>query len=226
MRKMNREGPAPLGTLAEPPALLADQFERLARDGASVLDCRSPEAFAAHIPGAINVGLGSSFPTWAGTALPGGASIVLVIDSDRDLWEACWQLLRIGYDLPKGWLSGGMMAWRTAAKPMEILPQWTVRELEERLRRDPRLLVIDVRQPGEWSAGHIEGALHISGGELPARLNEVPKDRPVATVCGSGYRSSVSASLLLKEGHSDVSNVLGGMSAWKAAGLPVKKEER
>ena len=224
MRKMNQEGPPPLGTLAEPPALLADEFERMAKDGASILDCRSPEAFSAHIPGAINVGLGSSFPTWAGTALPGGASIILVIDNDRDLWEASWQLLRIGYDLPKGWLSGGMMAWRTAAKPIEILPQWTVRQLEERLRENPKLLVVDVRQPGEWSAGHIDGALHISGGELPSRIEEVPKDRPVATICGSGYRSSVSASLLLQHGHRDVTNVLGGMSAWKAAGFPINKD--
>jgi hydroxyacylglutathione hydrolase len=226
MRKMNQQGPAPLGTLAEPPALLADEFEHLAKTGATVLDCRSPEAFAAHIPEAINVGLGASFPIWAGTALPGAASIILVIDSERDLWEACWQLLRIGYDLPKGWLSGGMMEWRIAAKAIAILPQWTVRQLEKRLSQEPKLLVIDVRQPGEWSAGHIEGALHITGAELPNRINEVPKDRPIATICGSGYRSSVSASLLLKHGHPDVTNVLGGMSAWKAAGLPVAKDHQ
>jgi hydroxyacylglutathione hydrolase len=129
--------------------------------------------------------------------------------------------LRIGYDLPKGWLSGGMMAWRTAAKPIEMLPQWTVRQLQEQLSRRSELLVIDVRQPGEWNAGHIDGALHISGAELPGRITEVPRDRPVATLCGSGYRSSVSASLLLKESYTDVTNVLGGMSAWKAAGFPL-----
>jgi hydroxyacylglutathione hydrolase len=223
---MNRQGPAALGTLAEPPALVPEEFERVATHGASILDCRSPEAFAAHIPGAINVGLGTSFPTWAGTALPGEAPIILVIESERDVWEACRHLLRIGYDLPKGWLSGGMMAWRTAAKPVEILPQWTVRQLEERLRREPKLLVLDVRQPGEWSAGHIEAAMHITGAELPGRIDEVPKDRPVATLCGSGYRSSVSASLLVKHGHPDVANVLGGMSAWKAGGFPGAKNNR
>jgi hydroxyacylglutathione hydrolase len=148
MRKMNQQGPALLGTLAESPALPADEFERLASEDAKILDCRSPEAFAAHIPGAINVGLGSSFATWAGTALPGGASIVLVLDSKRDLWEVCWQLLRIGYDLPKGWLSGGMMAWRTAARPLEILPQSTVWDLHRRMEENPQLLILDVRQPG------------------------------------------------------------------------------
>jgi hydroxyacylglutathione hydrolase len=223
MRKMNQQGPAPLGTLAEPPALPPDEFQRLSAGGAKILDCRSPEAFAAHIPGAINVGLGSSFPTWAGTALPGGASIILVLENKRDLWEVCWQLLRIGYDLPKGWLSGGMMESRTAAKPLEILLQWTVWDLQQQLERNPQLVILDVRQPGEWNAGHIESATHITGAELPRRIDEVPKDRPVATICGSGFRSSVSASLLLHHGHRQVYNVLGGMTAWKAAGLPVSQ---
>jgi len=80
---------------------------------------------------------------------------------------------------------------------------------------------LDVRQPGEWNAGHIEGAMHITGAELPRRIDEVPKDRPVATICGSGFRSSVSASLLMHHGHKQVANVLGGMTAWKAAGMPV-----
>jgi hydroxyacylglutathione hydrolase len=223
MRKLNRQGPSLLGDLGEPPALLAALFERLANDGAIILDCRSPEAFATHIPGAINVGLDSSFATWAGTALPEGKSIILVLDKSRDLWEVCWQLLRVGYDLPKGWLSGGMRAWRMAAKPLETLPQWTVWQLHERLEKNPNLLVLDVRQPAEWKAGHIEGALHITGAELPSRMNDVPKDRPIASICGSGYRSSVSASLLMKHGHRQVINVLGGMSAWKAAALPLSQ---
>ena len=221
MRKINQQGPAPVGTLAEPPALLAGEFEGLFNEGAIILDCRSPEAFAAHIPGAINVGFGSSFATWAGTAVPDGKPIILVLESKHDLWEVCWQLLRIGYGLPKGWLSGGMMAWRTAAKPLAMLPQWTVWQLHERLEKDRELTVLDVRQPGEWNAGGIAGALHITGAELPGRIGEVPKDRPVATICGSGYRSSVSASLLLHYSHRQVVNVLGGMTAWKAADLPI-----
>jgi hydroxyacylglutathione hydrolase len=224
MRKMNRQGPPVLGVLAEPPAMQPEEFDRRRNTGATMLDCRSPEAFAAHIPGAINVGIGSSFATWAGTALPEATPIILVLENERDLWEVCWQLLRIGYDLPVGWLAGGMMAWRTTAQPIETLSQWTVWQLHDRLTKDPELMVLDVRQPGEWNAGHIEGALHITGAELPDRLNEVPKDRQVATICGSGYRSSVAASLLLRHGHKQVDNVIGGMTAWKAAGLPVIRE--
>ncbi len=119
-------------------------------------------------------------------------------------------------------LAGGMLAWRTAALPIRIMPEWTVWDLETKMK-DRHVLVLDVRQPNEWSAGHIEGAMHLSGAELPKRAQEVPKNRPVAVMCGSGYRSSVSASLLLHEGHPDGTNVLGGMAAWKKAGLPVTK---
>jgi hydroxyacylglutathione hydrolase len=224
MRKMNREGPPVLGVLPEPAALQPGEFDQRRRSGATVLDCRSAEAFAAHIPGALNVGVGSSFATWAGTVLPEATPIVLVLENQRDLWEVCWPLLRIGYDLPEGWLAGGMMAWRTAAQSIETLSQLTVWQLHDQLKQSPELIVLDVRQPGEWKAAHIEGALHITGAELPRRINELAKDRPVAAICGSGYRSSVAASLLLHHGYKQVANVLGGMTAWKAAGLLVSRE--
>ena len=76
------------------------------------------------------------------------------------------------------------------------------------------------------SGGHIDGATFITGGELPQRLDDVTRTgRPLAVVCGSGYRSSVSASLLGARTDLDVLNVLGGMSAWKAAGYPLTADE-
>lgn len=220
MRRMNTDGPEPLGVLADPPPLRVTEFDHLRQQGAMVLDCRSPEAFANHIPGALNVGIGSSFATWAGTVLPPDKPLLLVLEKPDDLWDVCWQLLRIGYDLPKGWLAGGMQAWRTAAKDIECLPQWTVRDLQQARQQDRNLLVLDVRQPGEWSAGHIPDAIHITGAALPKRFGELPRDKPIAAICGSGYRSSVSASLLEHHGFQRVYNVLGGMAAWKNAELP------
>jgi len=84
------------------------------------------------------------------------------------------------------------------------------------------LFILDVRQPAEWHAGHVPGAHHISGGDLPGRLDDVPKDKPVAVYCGSGYRSSVAASLLRRSGHRYVSNVIGGFTAREARQLPVE----
>ena len=219
MRQLNQVGPSQLGVLPEPPALRPEAFEQLQRAGAVVLDCRQLEAFAVHIPGALNVGLGPSFATWAGTVLPAEAAILLVLEDPGEVWEACWQLLRIGYDLPKGWLAGGMLAWRTAGKALAHLPQWTVWDLQQHLEQDRDLTVLDVRQPQEWSEGHIAEALFITGAELPGRNEEVPRDRLVAVICGSGYRSSAMASLLQHCGHRKVVNILGGMQGWQAAGL-------
>ena len=223
MRKMNTQGPPPLGVLADPPPLGVDAFERMRRDGAVVLDCRSPEAFSAHIPGALNVGVGSSFPTWAGSVLPDDAPFILVLERPDDLWQVCWELLRIGYELPKGWLAGGMLAWRTAGMPIDVLPQWTIWQLRRNLERDRDLIVLDGRQPAEWTAGHIAKALHISGAQITRRADEIPKERPVAVICGSGFRSSVAASVLKRRGHKEVFNVLGGMTGWQAEELPVTR---
>lgn len=223
MRDRNLQGVEVLGELGEPPALSVSEFDGERRAGTIVLDTRAPEAFGGgHIPGALNVGLGPAFATWAGTVLPEGTRVLLVLDRPGDLPEASWQLLRIGYPQPAGWLRGGMAAWRTAHRPLETTPQITVDELNERLDRG-EVHLLDVRQPDEWTAGHVPGATYITGAELPRRLSEVPDDKPVAVTCGSGYRSSVAASLLAKEGRTAVANVLGGMTAWKQADLPLEK---
>ena len=223
MRAQNLAGVAELGPLGEPPALTVTEFARAQDGGALVLDTRSPEAFGgAHVPGALNVGLGSAFATWAGTVLPEQAAVLLVLDRPEDLWEASWQLLRIGYPLPRGWLRGGMTVWRTDARPVEAIPQITVHELKTRLDRD-EIDLLDVRQPAEWHAGHVVGARWITGAELPARVDEVPDERPVAVTCGSGYRSAVAASLLAHRGLRNVLNVSGGMSAWNSAGYATEQ---
>jgi hydroxyacylglutathione hydrolase len=222
MRRLNQQGPPVLGVLGEPPALRVEGFARAAAAGAVVVDCRSPEAFGSgHVPGALNVGVGNSFPTWAGSVVPADAPLLLALETPADLWDVCWSLLRIGYDLPKGWLAGGMYAWRTSGREIAALPQWIAPELRRQLERDRNLVVLDVRQPQEWRSGHIAGARHITGAQLAERAGELPGDRPIAVVCSSGYRSSVAASLLLRRGHSTVANVLGGMTAWQQAGFPV-----
>lgn len=207
-----------LGVLPEPPALPAAEFDRARREHrAVVLDARAPEAFGVgHVPGALSLGLGPSFSTWAGRLLPADARILLVLDDPADLWEATWQLLRIGYDPPAGWLAGGMQAWRTSGRPVDYLPQLTPAEL----RTEPEsgsVRVLDVRQPSGWAAGHIDGAIHITGAELPERQGELgtagQSEVPLAVVCGSGYRSTAAASLLAAQGNGQVFNVVGKLCA-------------
>lgn len=219
MRSQNADGPALVGQVDSPPALGPDSVAALTDDGAIVLDARSPEAFAGgHIPGALNVGLGSSFATWAGSALPDGAEVVLVLDDVSGLMDATWQLLRIGYPRPRGALAGGMQAWRTSGREVATLPTVSVHDLGDY----DDFQVLDVRQPSEWAGGVAAGAQLITGAEIVERLSEVPTDRDVVVACGSGYRSSVAASVLQRHGHRRVANLLGGMTAWANAGRPTE----
>jgi rhodanese-related sulfurtransferase len=101
------------------------------------------------------------------------------------------------------------------AKPYE-----EIHALEARSRMDAGAILVDVREPAEWAAGHAEGARHIPLAQLGQRQRELPVGRPVITVCRSGARSARAATLLAGQGR-DASNLDGGMRAWAAAGLPV-----
>jgi rhodanese-related sulfurtransferase len=81
-------------------------------------------------------------------------------------------------------------------------------------------VALDVREADEWQAGRIAGALHIPLGELNARQDEIPRDRPIVAVCRSGSRSSAITEALIRAGY-EAENLAGGMQAWQAAGLPL-----
>ncbi len=107
-------------------------------------------------------------------------------------------------------------AVRAAAKPYpaEISPA------EGLAKRDQGAFILDVRQPEEWADYHVPGSTLIPLGELPARVNEVPRDREVVVVCRSGNRSQAGRDILLKVGFEQVTSLKGGLSQWKAAGYP------
>lgn len=90
------------------------------------------------------------------------------------------------------------------------------REVAERLGGEEPPVLVDVRERWEWAVGSLEdrGALLIPLGELPDRMAEVPRDRPVVCVCRSGVRSLAAAHRLLEAGHARVYNLRGGMLAW------------
>lgn len=84
-------------------------------------------------------------------------------------------------------------------------------------------VVLDVRETGEWDAGHITGARHIALAQLDKRLSELEKfkERPVIVCCASGNRSSSACGSLRRAGFQKVFNLAGGLGAWRDAGLPV-----
>jgi rhodanese-related sulfurtransferase len=91
---------------------------------------------------------------------------------------------------------------------------------ETRQLLDAGAVLVDVREPDEWEAGHAPDATWIPMGEISARHGELANDRPVLVVCRSGARSARVTTELLGAGF-DATNVAGGMQAWEAAGLPV-----
>lgn len=85
---------------------------------------------------------------------------------------------------------------------------------------DPQTHVIDVREMGEYTAGHVPGANWIPMATIPLRVSEIPGDRNVYVICQSGGRSAQVVAWLARNGIA-VTNVLGGTGAWVTAGLPV-----
>ena len=214
----NRAGAPALVSGRRPPPLGAADLERLSRQGV-VVDTRRMEEFAkGHIPGALFIGLQGSFAPWAGTLLPHDRPIALVVEDERRLDEAVVRLARVGLDEVAGYLDGGMFSWRRQLRPTPGLRGITVEALRPRLGD---FTVVDVRRPPEFAAGHIPGALSMPLDQLASLASSLERDRPLALVCGTGYRSTIGASLLARSGFGAVVNVVGGMRAWPAqAALP------
>jgi rhodanese-related sulfurtransferase len=83
---------------------------------------------------------------------------------------------------------------------------------------------VDVRAPGERKQKRIAGSVAIPLNHLEERLAELPAGRPVVVYCAGGYRSSIAASLLQRQGLTDVSEIAGGIAAWEAAKLPIEAD--
>ncbi|MBL4702629.1 MAG: MBL fold metallo-hydrolase [Phycisphaeraceae bacterium] len=222
MKKVNSGMPKILGTnLPGQRRFTAKEVYAHACEDCLIVDVRSKEAFAgAHIPGSINIPLGANLPVWAGWVLPYDTPTLIVLDNPDDMKEVVTHLIRVGFDEIQGYLEDGIESWENHGYDTSTLKTISVKTLSTLL--DDKPFILDVRTEREWNSGHIKGAHHIHGGLLQDRIDEVPKDRPVVVVCGSGYRGSIAASFLKRAGYEDVSNLLGGMSAWKAAGNQFK----
>ena len=197
------------------------QLLAIVDDGAQLLDTRDAAEFeGAHLEGALNIGLGGSFATWCGTLLDPERPVVVIAEPQREL-EAATRLGRIGFDTVAGYLVGGMQELEDAPQLVGRIERITAGSLAEQLDSAQPPVVIDVRNPGEWGASHIEGAVNVPLSQLAGRVDELARDRKLIVYCASGYRSAVAVSLLRREGLTEVANLVGGLGAWEAAKLAV-----
>lgn len=219
MKKLNQDGPPLLGLVngyRGPAAISASAAAAGIKNGAIMIDLRGTQSFAERHPlGALNLPHGSKVGYWAGFVLPADARLVLLAADERQAQDAARQLIRVGVSRIDGYLAGGMHAWDAAALPTAAIGITTAQALHGAVDHGVSPLIVDVRTTREWNSGHIDSAMHIPLGELSARASEIPRTRPVATICEGGYRSALAASLLARAGLDDVATVTGGMAAWR-----------
>lgn len=85
------------------------------------------------------------------------------------------------------------------------------------------VIVLDVREPFEYEAGHIPGVTLIPMGEVPQRLSEIPTDKTVIVTCRTGNRSAQVTDYLRQQGYDNVHNMNGGIVDWEAAGYEIEQ---
>ena len=221
---INRSGARDLSELPPPRALAPEVVAGLMLENHVLLDVRPAADFGpAHLPGSINIGLGGQFASWAGSLIPLTASIIVIADTGAQVDESVVRLARVGIENVKGYLSGGVAAWREAGLSLTTIPQISVAELKDRIGKGD-LQIIDVRRPAEYNSGHVPRAVHAPLSSLDEELVKLSLNpcKPTAVICAGGYRSSAATSLIELHGFTNLLNVTGGTVAWIDAGYPVE----
>ncbi len=224
MEEYNLNGPPLLSKLAYPEPFSLQEFEEKMQESFVVaMDTRMPYAFAgSHISNSLSMWLGgtSVYPGWL---LETRQYLVFVHERPSDIDIVARRLRRLGFDNMCGYLCGGMNEWQEAGKPLSRSGTISALELKTRLNKD-EVSLLDVREPSEWrEEGTVEGAMRIFFADLPEKADILSRDKPIAVTCSVGNRASTAVSILQRADFSNVSNVLGGMTAWTNLGYSTKK---
>ena len=219
--EINRGGAPALSELPELKAVSPAELKSLIEDGVIALDLRPGDQFAAgHVPGSVNIPLSGQFASWAGSILGLSSQPVLIADSPEQLSEARLRMARVGIEIERGYLDGGVAGWKRYGFDLATLPEISVQEVQAQLLGN-KIRVLDVRREAEWMAGHVDGADWWPLDRFRVSPPEVDLNVPLAVHCQSGYRSIIACSLLQRAGFQNVINVSGGFGAWQQAHLPV-----
>ena len=222
MKRINRDGPPFLAEWPQPDRLEARRLGDMLKGRQVVVDLRPADSFAdGHAPGTLNIPLGKSFSTWAGTLLPYGRDVYLIAATQADAAHAAREMAKIGLDRVAGWFAAEALAeWSTGGGLVEQVVQVSASGIAARVTSG-EVTVVDVRSAAEWAHGHLPGALHIPLGVLSERVAAIPPHKPVIVQCQGGSRSAMAASVLLSRGVRDVINLRGGYDEWRREALPI-----
>ena len=181
--------------------------------GGVILDVRSADEFgAAHIPNAINIGLGGQFATWAGTLVTIGTPVAIAAATREQINEAFMRLTRVGIESVAGFIL--MNDFTGEVKTIE---QVSVEEANNKLAE--KIQFIDVRRAAEHAAGHAPNTINLPLNHLTKEIDKLDPEQPTYVLCQGGYRSSIGTSILENAGFKEIYNVTGGTEAWIKAGF-------
>jgi len=197
MRPINQAGPRLRREITEPPPLSPEEFQE-ASQSSLVIDVRPiKEYHRGHIQGSLSIAFRPSYSTWLGWLVDLGTPLLFVLGSES-LSRVTIESLLVGQENLAGWLQGGIDAWERDGLPL--------RETESINQPEAlRLLAnggasIDVREPDEFAAGHLDHAVNLPLGSLSKSVALLPQGSPTIAYCGHGERSTTAVSLLEARG--------------------------
>lgn len=199
-------------------SLSLDELLAQAEAGGQILDTRTAEQFeAAHLRGAIGVGLDGRYASWCGTVLASDRALLIIADPGRES-ESTVRLARIGFDSVAGYLDGGMQTLAGHPELLASIQRLAPSALADRLASEDPPQLIDVRAEPELADGTIDGARNVPLTHLAESLDELSRDRMTVVFCSTGYRSAIAAGMLQAAGFASVGDLAGGYGAWSSRG--------
>jgi hydroxyacylglutathione hydrolase len=212
MKRMNKVGPALLGSLKTPIQLLPSFLNG---PDAFKIDIRSASAlrigFFAGSIGVASCRLCRSFATWTGWHAPYDKDIIIIANSQEEMVSATRSMESIGLDRVIGWVPYDSIP----AEQTEKINLISVEDAMGRLALG-EVNILDVRGMSEYQEGHIPGATWIPFGYLESRLKEVPQDKPLVIHCAGGNRSPIAYTVLRKHGFTDLYEMSAGYKGYRA----------
>lgn len=202
-------------------ALDAETFESIVnREGALVLDTRSPQEFAHdHIPNSIFIGIDGGFAPWVGALIPDLQQPIVFICKEGREEEVITRLSRVGYDHTLGYLNGGIDAWKAVGKETDKVISIPATDFSK-IYESKQINVLDVRKPSEWKAEHVESSQNFPLDYISENMDQVDLDTEYHVHCAGGYRSMIAASILKSRGFHKLIDIQGGFKAIAATDIP------
>ena len=208
----NLQGSASLEDLPKPQVLSSEEITSF--DGVIIDVRKDTEYCAAHVPNAINIGLGGQFASWAGTLIAIGTPIAIAAETNAQIDEAFMRLARVGHESVKGFI----LMENFVGKTREI-EQVSVEEVSELTQTKKYLQFVDVRRAAEHANGHAVRTINIPLDKLSKELDKLDPHAPTYVICQSGYRSTLGAGILENAGFAKIYNISGGTQAWIDGGF-------